>query len=146
MTLTERMTTELHEAMKSGATDKRDVLRLAITALKNETVALKHELSDAESEAVIARFKKQLLQAAEEYRTAGNNERAEAELAEAALLTDYLPEQLSVEELKAIVVTAVADAGDNASMGSVIQAVKSIVGNRAQGGTIATMVKVALGN
>lgn len=144
MTLSERMTTELHEAMKSGATDKRDVLRLAITALKNEAVALKHDLSDAESEAVIARFKKQLLQAAEEYRNAGNAERADEEAAEAALLADYLPEPMTDVELKTVVEKAVANAGEAAAMGSVIQAVKAKVGNQADGGRIAALVKEAL--
>ena len=146
MTLADQLTTDLHAAMKSGDSKTRDVLRFAITAVKNETVSAGHELNDDETEAVLARLKKQLDQAASEYESLGNSERATDEAEQSTIIARYLPAPLTDKELSAEVSAAVeaTAATSSAQMGLVIQAVKARVGNRADGGRIATLVKEAL--
>lgn len=147
MTLADQLTTDLHAAMKSGDSKSRDTLRFAITAVKNETVALGHLLNDDETEAVLARLKKQLDQAASEYTALGNAERAAEESEQATIVARYLPAPATDEELRAMVADAIQEMGATspAQMGTVIQAVKARVGNRADGGRVAAIVKAALG-
>ena len=146
MPLLERLTNDMHDAMKSGDAKKRDILRFAITALKNESVALRHELSDAEAETALARLVKQLTQAAEEYQKLNDATRADEERSQAELLKPYLPEQLSDEEVEALVVVAISEtnATDMKSMGQVIQAVKAKAGNTVDGSKLAALVRAKL--
>jgi len=144
--LVDQLTSDLHAAMKSGDSQTRDVLRMAITAMKNESVSTGKPLDDAAAEAVLVRMKKQLDQAAAEYEKAGHADRAAAETAEAGVVARYLPEPLDDAALKKIVTDAMTETGTTsaADMGKVMQVVRSHVGNRADGGRIAALVKQAL--
>ena len=146
MTLLKRLTDDLHAAMKAGDAKKRDILRFAITAFKNETVSLQHELTDAEAETVLTRVVKQLNQAGEEYQKLGDSARAEEERSQAEILKVYLPEPLTEAELISLVDTAISETGatDIKSLGQVIQAVKTQAGNRVDGGKLATLVREKL--
>jgi len=142
----ETLTNDLHAAMKAGETRKRDVLRFAITAVKNEGTTGKTALDDVDVEAVVTRVVKQLTQAAEEFRGAGDDARADEELAQADILRAYLPTPLTTEELSKIVTTTIEQlgAGSMADMGRVMQAVKVKAGNRADGGAVAELVRAHL--
>ena len=146
MNLEDRIQIDLVAAMKAGDVARRDTLRLAKTALKNESVRLLRPLSDEETEKVIARLIKQRIQAAAEYKAAGSNEREQRELTEAELLKPYLPAQLSEAELSELVTAAITTTGAARpqDIGKVMGALKPQVGTRADGATLAALVRARL--
>ena len=144
-----RITDEMKAALLGGNRFRGDVLRNVKAAILNEEVSLGKRdegLSDAEVEKVLAREVKKRIESAELYRSNGRAELAEPEEQEAEILREFLPEQLSEAEIVAIVEGVVASMDDVSmqKMGQVIGAVKSKVGNAADGALIAKIVKEKL--
>ena len=144
-----RITDEMKAALLGGNRFRGDVLRNVKAAILNEEVSLGKRdegLSDAEVEKVLAREVKKRIESAELYRSNGRAELAEPEEQEAEILREFLPEQLSEAEILAIVEGVVASMDDVSmqKMGQVIGAVKSKVGNAADGALIAKIVKEKL--
>jgi uncharacterized protein YqeY len=81
-----------------------------------------------------------------QYEAAGRPELVESETAEHKVIETYLPEQLSEDDIKTVINETIASIGVSgpAAMGQVIGAVKGKLGNAADGGTIARLVKEAL--
>lgn len=126
-----------------------ETLRNLKAAILNEEVASGKRdegLGDAEIEKVIAREVKKRLESAKIYRDNARPELAEPEEKEAEVLKRYLPAQISESEIRSIVKKKIAELGASgpAAMGQVIGAVKAEVGNSADGGTIAAIVKTTL--
>ena len=147
--LKDRLQADLTAAMKSQDELVRATLRMVLTAVGNEEVAGKaaRTLSDDEVLAVVAREAKKRREAAEAFRSGGADDRAERELAEGAVLERYLPQQLTDEELQAVVAEAVAASGAQGprAMGQVMKVVGPQVKGRAEGGRVAAAVRAALG-
>lgn len=144
-----RITDEMKAALLGGNRFRGDVLRNVKAAILNEEVSLGKRdegLSDAEVEKVLAREVKKRIESAELYRSNGRIELAESEEKEAAILREFLPEQLSKAEVVAIVEDVVASTNDVSmqKIGQVIGAVKQKVGNAADGALIAKIVKEKL--
>ena len=144
-----RITDEMKAALLGGNRFRGDVLRNVKAAILNEEVSLGKRdegLNDAEVEKVLAREVKKRVESAELYRSNGRIELAESEEKEAAILREFLPEQLSEAEVVAIVEGVVASMDDVSmqKMGQVIGAVKQKVGNAADGALIAKIVKEKL--
>ena len=149
--LKERITSEMKAALLSGDRFRGDVLRNLKAAILNEEVSLgKREdgLDDAEIEKVVAREVKKRVESADLYRKNDRAELAEPEEKEAEILREFLPEQLGEAEISKIVEEVIAIAGMNdvsiQKMGQVIGAVKSKVGNAADGALVAKIVKEKL--
>ena len=146
--LKDRLQNDLTAAMKSRDELRTATLRMALTAVKNEEVAggEARELDDAEVLKVLAREGKKRREAAEAFTNAGRTELAEREAAEGRVIEEYLPAQLSDEELAALVAEAVAEAGATSpqQMGAVMKIVTPKVAGRAEGGRVAAAVKAAL--
>ena len=146
--LKDRLQNDLTAAMKARDELRTATLRMALTAVKNEEVAggQARELDDAEVLKVLAREGKKRREAAEAYVTAGRQELADREQAEGAVIEEYLPAQLSDEELAALVAAAVAESGATSpqQMGAVMKLVTPKVAGRAEGGRVAAAVKAAL--
>ena len=140
--------TALTEAMRERDQVRAGTLRMTLTAVTNEEVSGKEarELSDDEVLKVITKEAKKRREAATAYQDAGRPELADRELAELTVLEAYLPQQLSDEELDALVAKAVQDTGATGmpQMGLVMKAVQPLVAGRAEGGRIAAAVKKAL--
>ncbi|WP_133739906.1 GatB/YqeY domain-containing protein [Actinorugispora endophytica] len=140
-----RLKTELTAAMKARDEVRTRTLRMVLTAISNEEVAGRsaRELSDDEVVTVITREAKKRREAAEAFDQGGRPEKAEAERAEGEVLADYLPAQLSDEELAALVAEAVAETGasDAKAMGRVMKVVNPKVAGRAEGGRVAAEVR-----
>lgn len=146
--LKERLTQDLKTALLAGDKTTAEVLRALKAAILNEEVALRVRdtgLTDGQIQQVFAREAKKRTESATMFASAGHQDRADAELAEKATIEQYLPAQLSDEELAAAVEKAIADAGPNAQFGPVIGMVKAQVGQAADGGRIAAAVKAKLG-
>ena len=149
MALMQRIADDTKAALLGGDRFVAEVLRGLKAAVLNEEVAQgKREtgLEEAAIEQIIAREVKKRNESASLYTQAGRSELAEAELKEAAVLQAYLPEQLDEAELTTIIEKIIAEKGLSGpqAMGQAIGAVKQQVGNSADGGTIARLVKQAL--
>lgn len=148
-----RLRTDLAAAIKSRETTRMAALRMALASITTEEVAgdEARELSDAEVEKVLTREVKKRREAAEAFAGADRAEQAQAERDEAAVLIDYLPKQLSDDELSALVADAVAEvtgqlgeAPGPRQMGQVMKAANAKVAGRAEGGRVANAVKARL--
>jgi uncharacterized protein YqeY len=144
---------DMTAAMKARESVKLGTLRMALAAINNEEVAGKsaRELSDDEVLKVLAREVRKRKEAAEAFEGAGRAEQAASELAEADVLSAYLPTQLSDDELTAAVDAAVAEVAAQLgeqpgvrAMGQVMKAANAKVAGRADGGRVAALVKARL--
>ncbi len=149
MELKARLRKDLTAAMKQRDALTRDTLRMALTAVGEAEVAGAEvrELGDDEVLTIITREAKKRREAAEAFDTGGATDRADRERAEGEVLARYLPQQLSDEELTAMVdeVVAEQEASGPRAMGAVMKAVGPKVAGRAEGGRVAAAVRQALG-
>ena len=141
MTLTERVKSDLATAMKAGEKERVGTLRLVLSELQKAA----KEGSDDEL-AVLRRERKRRQEAARAFRDGGREDLAGAEDAEAALIEDYLPAELSDDELAAMVDHAVTSTGASSpkDMGAVMKAVMAQVAGRADGRRVSERVKERL--
>ncbi|MYR88731.1 GatB/YqeY domain-containing protein [Streptomyces sp. SID685] len=150
-TLKSKLQDDLNAAIKERNELRSSTLRLTLSAITNEEVAgkQKRELSDDEVLKVITREAKKRREAADAFAKGGRAESAEREKAEGEVLAEYLPQQLSDDDLDAIVAQAVAEAraagaeGPRA-MGAVMKIVNPKVAGQAEGGRVAAAVKKLL--
>lgn len=136
--LKDRLSLELREAMKARDRTRLATIRLLMTAVREREVEVGHDLSDEEVQEVAATQVKRRREAAEAYEEGDRPELAEKERAEQAILETYLPEQLSDEELEAIIEEAVAATGASGpgDMGTVMGRVMGQVKGRADGNEV----------
>jgi uncharacterized protein len=143
--LKERLRADLNAAMRARDQVRMRTLRMALTSITNEEVAgaSARDLSDDEIVKVLTREARKRREAAEAFSAAGRSEQAAAERAEGDVLADYLPAQLSDEELAALVDAAIAEtgAGSMAGMGQVMKTVTPRVAGRADGARVAAEVR-----
>jgi uncharacterized protein len=141
MSVLERVQHDVKDAMKAGERERVHALRLIVNELqKAEKDAAGDDL------AVLQRERKRRLEAAEAYRDGGRTELAEAEEREAEIISSYMPEQVSDEELEAIVGDAVAESGATSpqELGKVMALVMPRVKGRAEGKRVSAAVKEKL--
>jgi uncharacterized protein YqeY len=149
--LKDRVRADLTAAMKSRDELRASTLRLVLAAVTKAEVAgtQARELSDDEVTAVIVSEAKKRREASEAFDAAGRSELADKERAEARILAEYLPAQLSADEISRIVAEAIAAAGvagqGMRAMGRVMGAVQPQVRGRADGAQVAAEVKRQLG-
>jgi uncharacterized protein YqeY len=141
VTLLGQVQDDVKTALKAGDRERVHALRLIVDALQK---AEKDNGGDPEE--VLQRERKRRLEAAEAYADAGRTEQAEAEQREAEVISSYLPEQLSDEELHAIVGDVVAESGASSpqEMGKVMGLVMPHVKGRADGKRVSAAVKEML--
>lgn len=146
--LKERLTENVKTAMLAGDKPRVEVLRGLKAAILNEEVAKGVRdtgLSDDQIQQVFAREVKKRIEAADLYAKAGRQELADAENYQKGIIEEFLPQQLSDDELAEVVTAAIAELGDGVHMGQVIGAVKAKVGQSADGARIAAAVKQKVG-
>ncbi|MGH2674312.1 MAG: GatB/YqeY domain-containing protein [Actinomycetota bacterium] len=107
----DRLSTELREALKSGDRTRLATMRLLAAAVKNREVELGHDLTEEEFLEVVGREVKRRKEAAEAFERGDRPELMEKERAEQAILEAYLPEQLSEDEVGAIIEEAITATG-----------------------------------
>lgn len=146
MTTQEQIESDLIVAMKAREQERLDALRLVKAALKNELIALGHELTEEESLKVLNRLMKQRKEAALEYRKVGKEETAVKEENEAAMIQKYLPAQMDDTELTTIIKSVIAASGATGTndLGKVMGAVMQKIAGRADGTRVSTVVKSLL--
>jgi uncharacterized protein len=146
MTLKLRINDDMKNAMRAGDSKTRDALRLLLAAMKQKEVDERIELDDAAVLAIIEKALKQRKESIAQYQAAGRQDLVDAEQAEVDVFAAYMPQQMSAEEIGAIIKAAVAQSGaaGPADMGKVIGLVKPQVAGRANMGEVSKLVKAAL--
>lgn len=149
MSLRERIETDLKTAMKARDTDTVGTLRMALAAIKTEAAAAGSggQVPDQRVEELLTKEVKQRVESAEAYEAGGRDDLAAKERREVEILRSYLPEQMSDDELAAVVDEAIAEAGATGpgDMGQVMGAVMPKVKGRADGKQVNAMVRERLG-
>jgi uncharacterized protein YqeY len=137
---------ELREAMKARDAERRDALRLILNALKGSEKELQRPLSEDEELQVLQRERKRRVEAAEAFRAGGREKQAEGEEYELDVLEEFMPSQLSEEEIEEIVDDAIAEVGATsmAQLGRVMADVMPQVAGRADGSVVSQIVREKL--
>lgn len=149
--LKDRLRTDLTASIKARDTLRSSTLRMVLTAVTNAEVQGKaaRELSDEDVLGVLTSESKKRREAAEAFAGAGREEQAAKERSEAAVIADYLPEQLSVEEIDTLVATTIEELGVSGdgmkAMGRVMGVLTPRTKGRADGGAVAAAVRAQLG-
>ena len=146
MTLKEKIKSDLKDAMKSGDTVVRGVLRLLSSDIKNEEISLKKELADDDVLKIIKKDIKRHKESIEQYKTGEREDLAEQEEKELEILEKYMPEQMSEEEIRKIVSGVIKKLGATnvSDFGKVMgMAIKEIGGN-VDGNVVSGIVKEEL--
>lgn len=144
--LRDRLNNEMKEAMKARDDIRLSVIRLIRSSVKNREIESRHELSDGEITEVVSTLVKQRRESIRMFGEAGRADLVEKEEKELAVLLTFLPQQLSREEVEALVVRAIADSGAQGpkDMGKVMKAIMPHVTGRADGSLVSAVVKEKL--
>src|SRR4051794_1986748 len=149
--LKDQLRTELTASMKARSELRSSTLRMVLAAITNAEVAGKQarELSDDDVIGILATEAKKRREASTAFADAGRAELAAKEDAEAAIIAEFLPAQLSEDEIRELVSAAIADLGvaDEGMrvMGRVMGAVTPQTKGRADGAAVSTEVRRQLG-
>lgn len=144
----DRLTADLTTAMKARDTFRTGTLRQLVGAVRAEAKAgpVEKDLTEDDVLRVLAREVKKRRESAEIYTTAGADERAANENAEADVVEEYLPQQLSDDDLAALVRDVVAETGASSmrDMGAVMKEATARAGLSADGKKLSALVRAAL--
>ena len=149
--LKDRLRSDLTTAIKTRDEVRSSTLRMVLSAITNAEVAgrVARELDDDDIIGVLSTEAKKRREAATAFAEAGRSELADKETAEAAVIADYLPQQLDAGAIAEIVTAAIQQTGAAGegmrAMGRVMGAVQPQVRGRADGGAVAAEVKRQLG-
>jgi uncharacterized protein YqeY len=146
MPLKNQITEDMKSAMKAGDKDRLKVVRLMMAAIKQVEVDSRSELDDAGVLGVLEKMVKQRRDSVEQFEKGGREDLAASERAEIEVLQAYLPEQLTVDEIAALVDEVIAATGAESirDMGKVMGQIKARAAGRADMGTVSATVKERL--
>jgi uncharacterized protein YqeY len=146
MSLIAQIQEELTKAMRERDAERRDTLRLILSSLQSAQKELQRELQDQEELQVLQRERKRRAEAAEAFRVGGAEKRAEQEDRELAVIEEFMPEQLSEEELESIIDDVLAECGATSmrDLGRVMADVMPQVAGRADGSQVSQLVREKL--
>ena len=150
MSLQQKITEDMKAGMMAKDSQRVGTLRLLIAALRNEEIAKMKKgegLKDDETVTVIGREVKKRRDSIEQYGAAGRNDLVEQEQRELAILSAYLPTQMSETEVRAIVEATLQEvaATSGQDIGKVMKALMPKVKGKADGGLVNRIVKEKLG-
>jgi len=142
MSVMERLNQDMKQAMKDKAAGKLSVIRMVKAALKNEEINKGRLLSEDEELTILTRELKQRRDSLQEFEKAGREDLAEKTREEIAVLTEYLPAQLSEDEIRQIVREAISATGavSKKEMGKVMGAIMPKVKGKADGTLVQKIV------
>ena len=143
MTLSDRIESAMRDAMRARDAQRTQTLRMVMAAAHNVKIARGRELTDEDVVDVLTRQVKQRRESIGMFRDAGREERAAAEEAEAAILAEFLPQQLTEDEVTSLVHTAIAEtrATSPTDLGRVMGRVSPQTKGRADGRLVSEVVR-----
>ena len=139
--ISETLRDEITTAMKAGEKERVAALRVILSELQKDA-----KEGDSDELAVLRRERKRRFEAAEAYREAGRPELAESEEAEAAIIEQYLPAELSDDQLREIVAAAIAESGAESAKdtGQVMKLAMAKVAGQADGKRVSAIAQESL--
>jgi uncharacterized protein YqeY len=152
MSLRAQLQTQIKEAMKAKAADRLSTLRMINAAIKDREIAGRSEagvveVTDADILALLGKMVKQRQESARAYTEGGRAALAAKELAEIAVIEEFLPQQLSGAEVEAAIAAAIAEAGATSirDMGKVMAVLKAAYTGQMDFGAVGAVLKTKLG-
>lgn len=143
MTLSARIESAMRDSMRARDEQRTQTLRMAMAAAHNVRIARGRDLTDEEVVEVLSRQVKQRRESIAMFRDAGHEDRAAAEEAEAAILAEFLPQQLTEAEVTELARAAIAETGATspADLGRVMGALSPRTKGRADGRLVSDVVR-----
>lgn len=137
---------DMKETLKAGEKLRLSTIRILISAINNERIEKKAELSNEEVVTVVQREVKIRRNAIEEYKKGARDDLVQQALQEIAMLEVYLPQQLSDEELEAMIKQAMAEVNVTSpkEMGKLMGKLMPLIKGKADGTRVQAMVKQLL--
>ena len=148
MSLKERLNTDLRAAMRGRDDQRRDVLRLVLASVHNAEIAAGKGLDDDATLAVLAKEAKQRRESIEEFRKGNRPDLADKEEAELAVISAYLPQQATREEILEAARRVVQETGASGprDLGKVMPVLMQQFRGRAEGRDVNDVVRELLGS
>ncbi|WP_027469143.1 GatB/YqeY domain-containing protein [Deefgea rivuli] len=145
MTLKARITADMKTAMKEKQVDRLGTIRLLLAAMKQREVDERIELDDAAITTIIDKMLKQRKDSITQFEAANRQDLADKEKFEVTVLIEYMPQQLTAEEISAILDAAIATHGATAaSMGKIMAEIKPQLAGRADMAEVSKLVKARM--
>ena len=146
MSLKARINEDMKAAMRAKEAARLGTIRLLLAAMKQKEVDERVELADADVLSIIEKMLKQRRESIAQYENAGRNDLADAEKAEIAVLSAYLPQQMTETEVAEAVLAAIRESGAAGpkDMGKVMGLLKSRLAGRTDMGKLSGLVKAKL--
>ncbi|MGD9843290.1 MAG: GatB/YqeY domain-containing protein [Steroidobacteraceae bacterium] len=147
MSLKDRITEDMKSAMRAKDADRLGTIRMLMAAIKQREVDERITLDDIQVMAALEKMIKTRKESIEQFRAGNRDDLADKEAREIEQLKVYLPEQLSADELAAVITTAITSVGASSikDMGKVVAAVKQQAAGRADMTVVSAAIKAKLG-
>lgn len=146
MSLKDQIKADMKDAMRARDKERLSVIRMLLASIQRREIDDRKDLNDVEILSVIEKQVKQHRDSATQFKDAGRDERADAELAEAAMLLGYLPAPLSDNEINALIDQVISETGASGmqDMGKVMGIIKTKAQGRADMGSLSGKIKSRL--
>ena len=146
MSLKDQIKADMKDAMRAGEKERLSVIRMLLASIQRREIDDRKDLDDVEILSVIEKQVKQHRDSATQFKDAGRDERADAELAEAGMLLGYLPAPLSDNEINALIDQVIGETGASGmqDMGKVMGSIKTKAQGRADMGSLSGKIKARL--
>lgn len=148
MSLSERLMADLKDSMRNGQDIRKSTIRMARSAIHNEEIEKRRPLTDEEVLGVLSRQVKQRRESIEEFTKGNRMDLVAKEQEEMDIILDYLPQQLSREEIAAAASEAIQEVGAQGAgdFGKVMSRLAPRLKGRADGRQIGEVVRELLGS
>ncbi len=144
MTIREKILEDIKTAMKEKDNFRRDTLRLVNSVIKQVEVDERIEMTDDKVLPILQTQIKRRLDSASQYRAGNREDLASNEEAEIKIISEYLPKQLTLQELEAQIKEIIAELGAGANLGAVMKVAKEKIGAKSDGKSISDCAKKLL--
>jgi len=147
MTLTDKIQSDLKDAMKARDNIRIRTLRMVLSKLKEKKIELNQELTDSQELQVLQKAAKERRESADSYRSNGREDLAAGEEEELNVISGYLPEEMSEEELMEIIRRIVTESGAQSmqDIGKVMGPAMKELAGKADGKAVQACVRKILG-
>ena len=142
ISLKERLDVDLKDAMRSKDSIRRTVLRTIISEIRNAEIAKQEALDDEGVLVVMTKQAQQRRDSIEAFKSASRSDLVESESAELKIISGYLPEQLSEDEIEVVITEVISqvEAKGSSDMGKVMKEIMQRVRGRADGKMVSAIV------
>ena len=146
MTMQTRLDDDMKQAMRDRNAPRRDVIRLLRSAIRNEEIRVQKDLDDDAVIQVLSRQAQQRRDSIEAFTQGNREDLADKERAELEVIMEYMPQQLSADEIAALVAQTISEVGASGpgDMGKVMSAIMPQVRGRAEGREVSAAVMARL--